>query len=95
VVVWEKQTGKPVCNAIVWQCRRTADICDRLKSGEEAAAIRGKTGLVIDAYFSASKIKWILDNIPAQKRRPKRGTACGTMDTWLVWKMTGGPRACH
>ncbi|MGE5494752.1 MAG: glycerol kinase GlpK [Burkholderiales bacterium] len=91
VVVWEKQTGKPVCNAIVWQCRRTADICDRLKSGEEAAVIRGKTGLVIDAYFSASKIKWILDNIPGAKEKAKKGELlAGTMDSWLVWKMTGG-----
>lgn len=91
VVVWDRETGKPISNAIVWQCRRTADICDKLKNGEEADVIRGKTGLVIDAYFSASKIKWMLDNIPGAKEQALAGRLlAGTMDTWLIWNMTGG-----
>lgn len=91
VVVWDRETGKPVCNAIVWQCRRTSDICDELKQSGRAGMIRAKTGLVIDAYFSGSKIKWILDNIPGAKEKARDGRLlAGTMDTWLIWNMTGG-----
>jgi glycerol kinase len=91
VVVWDKETGKPVCNAIVWQCRRTADICDAIKKSGKAEAIRRKTGLVIDAYFSASKIKWILEHVPGAKEKAQQGKLlAGTMDTWLIWNMTGG-----
>lgn len=90
-VVWDKTTGKPVYNAIVWQCRRTAPICDRLKADGLAPYIREKTGLVLDAYFSGTKIKWILDNAPQAREKAERGELLfGTIDTWLVWKLTGG-----
>lgn len=90
-VVWERETGRPVCNAIVWQDRRTAGFCDRLiKEGRETL-VREKTGLVIDAYFSASKIRWILDNVAGVRQKAEQGRlAFGTVDTWLVWKLTGG-----
>jgi glycerol kinase len=91
-VVWDKATGEPVCNAIVWQDRRTAAICDKLKyipAFQEY--IRQNTGLVIDAYFSGSKLKWILDSIPNGRNRAERGELLfGTIDTWLIWKLTGG-----
>ncbi len=91
VVVWDRKTGKPIYNAIVWQCRRTADFCETLKNGKEAEVIKKKTGLVIDAYFSASKIKWMLDNIPGAREKAVEGALlAGTMDTWLIWNMTGG-----
>ena len=90
-VVWEKATGKPVHNAIVWQCRRTADICDELKSKGLAEVFKQKTGLVLDAYFSGSKVKWILDNVPGAREKATNGELLfGTMDTWLIWKLTGG-----
>ncbi len=90
-VVWEKSTGKPVCNAIVWQCRRTADICEELKKQGLADYIKDTTGLIIDAYFSATKIKWILDNIEGARQKADRGELLfGTIDTWLLWKLTGG-----
>lgn len=90
-VVWDKETGKPVCNAIVWQCRRTAGEIEKLKELGLAERIREKTGLIPDAYFSASKIKWILDNVEGVKERAKAGHVLfGTVDTWLVWKLTGG-----
>ena len=90
-VVWDKNTGKPICNAIVWQCRRTSDICQKLKEDGYADMIREKTGLLIDAYFSATKIMWILDNIDGARARAERGELLfGTVDTWLVWKLTGG-----
>lgn len=90
-IVWEKETGRPVYNAIVWQCRRTADICKKLEAVGHENTIRQKTGLKLDAYFSATKIKWILDNIPNGKERAKRGELMfGTVDTWLIWKLTGG-----
>ncbi|MGI6141163.1 MAG: glycerol kinase GlpK [Caldicoprobacterales bacterium] len=91
VVVWDRNTGKPIGNAIVWQCRRTADICEDLKTKGLEAVIRQKTGLVIDAYFSGSKIKWILDRYPGLRERAQRGEIlAGTMDTWLIWNLTGG-----
>ena len=90
-VMWDKTTGKPVYNAIVWQCRRTADICDRLKAEGWADYIRNNTGLVIDAYFSATKIKWILDNVDGVREKAEKGEILfGTVDTWLVWKLTNG-----
>ena len=90
-VIWDKHTGKPVYNAIVWQCRRTASICDRLKKEGLSKVIHQKTGLVLDAYFSATKIKWILDNVEGVKERAKRGEILfGTIDTWLIWNLTKG-----
>lgn len=91
VVVWEKFSGKPICNAIVWQCRRTADYCDKLKAEGFESVIRDKTGLPIDSYFSATKLKWILDTIPGARERAKNGELLfGTIDTWLIWNMTKG-----
>ncbi|MBQ3509632.1 MAG: glycerol kinase GlpK [Peptococcaceae bacterium] len=90
-IVWEKDTGKPIYNAIVWQCRRTADLCDQLKEEGWADYIRDTTGLVIDAYFSATKVSWILDHVPGARERAQKGELLfGTVDTWLVWKLTGG-----
>jgi glycerol kinase len=90
-VVWNKKTGLPIYNAIVWQDRRTADFCDALKAEGKAEMVQEKTGLVIDAYFSGSKIKWILDHVEGARAMAERGELCfGTMDTWLVWKLTNG-----
>ncbi|MGY0157629.1 glycerol kinase GlpK [Edwardsiella tarda] len=90
-IVWEKETGKPVYNAIVWQCRRTADICEQLKRDGLEEYIRHHTGLVVDPYFSGTKVKWILDHVEGARERAKRGELLfGTVDTWLVWKMTQG-----
>lgn len=90
-IIWDRETGFPVYNAIVWQDRRTADYCEELKSQGWAERIQQKTGLVIDAYFSATKIKWILDNVKGIRERAERGELCfGTVDTWLVWKLTRG-----
>ena len=90
-VVWDKQTGEPVCNAIVWQCRRTAEYCDSLKAQGLADSIRDKTGLLIDAYFSGTKLRWILENVPNARVRAEKGQLLfGTIDTWLIWKLTGG-----
>lgn len=90
-VVWERSTGRPIYNAIVWQDRRTAAYCDELKAANLNELIRLKTGLVIDAYFSASKLKWILDNVPDARKKAEDGElAFGTIDTWLIWKLTNG-----
>ncbi len=90
-IVWEKATGKPVYNAIVWQCRRTADICEKLKADGYEEYIKNTTGLKIDAYFSASKIKWILDNVEGAKEKAQNGELLfGTVDTWLIWKLSNG-----
>lgn len=90
-IVWEKETGKPVYNAIVWQCRRTADICAKLKEDGHEAYIRKTTGLVVDPYFSGTKVKWILDNVEGAREKAERGELLfGTVDTWLVWKLTQG-----
>lgn len=90
-VVWDKVTGKPVYNAIVWQCRRTANICDKLSAEGMGNYVRDKTGLLIDAYFSGTKIKWILDNVPGVRERAERGELLfGTIDTWLIWNLSGG-----
>lgn len=91
VIVWDRHTGEPVCNAVVWQCRRTAEMCGRLKAEGLEDYIRSVTGLRIDAYFSATKIKWILDNIPGARRKAENGGLLfGTVDTWLIWKLSGG-----
>lgn len=91
VIVWEKQTGKPVFNAVVWQCRRTADYCEELINGGYSEFIKSRTGLGIDAYFSGTKIKWILDNIKNGHQRAENGELlCGTVDTWLIYNLTGG-----
>ncbi|WP_321329268.1 glycerol kinase GlpK [uncultured Ilyobacter sp.] len=90
-IVWDKNTGKPVYNAIVWQCRRTANICDELKSRGLEEYVRHNTGLVIDAYFSGTKVKWILDNVEGARERAEKGELLfGTVDTWLIWKLTNG-----
>ena len=90
-VVWDKNTGEPVCNAIVWQCRRTAEYCDSLKAQGLADSIRNKTGLLIDAYFSGTKLRWILENVPNARVRAEKGELLfGTIDTWLIWKLSGG-----
>ena len=90
-IVWDKETGEPVYHAIVWQCRRTSEYCDRLKEEGLTEMIRDKTGLVIDAYFSATKLKWILDHVPGARERAQRGELLfGTVDTWLIWKLTRG-----
>ncbi|MDE3987452.1 FGGY family carbohydrate kinase [Glaesserella parasuis] len=90
-IVWEKETGKPIYNAIVWQCRRTSDFCEKLKAEGHADYIRKTTGLVVDPYFSGTKVKWILDNVEGARERAKKGELLfGTVDTWLVWKLTQG-----
>ena len=90
-ILWERATGRPVYNAIVWQCRRTAAICDQLKADGWSEAVTDKTGLLIDAYFSGTKIKWILDNVPGVRERAERGELCaGTVDSWLIWNLTAG-----
>ena len=90
-IVWDKNTGKPIYNAIVWQCRRTSDICNSLKEKNLEHVIKEKTGLLIDAYFSATKIKWILDNVEGAREKADNGELLfGTVDTWLIWKLTHG-----
>lgn len=90
-VVWHKETGRPICNAIVWQCRRTADYCKELAAQGHTDSIRSKTGLVIDPYFSGTKIRWILQNIPGAQELADQGKLLfGTIETWLIWKLTGG-----
>ena len=90
-IVWDKETGDPVCHAIVWQDRRTADYCETLEKKGLADTFREKTGLVIDPYFSATKIRWILENIPGARRKAEEGKLLfGTVETWLIWKLTAG-----
>ena len=90
-IVWDKETGIPVYRAIVWQCRRTADYCNELKNSGYSDMIRDKTGLMLDAYFSGTKIKWILDNVEGARQKAKEGKLLfGTVDTWLIWKLTNG-----
>ena len=91
VIVWDKATGEPVCRAIVWQCRRASGYCDSLKAKGLTEKFRDKTGLVIDAYFSGTKIKWILDNVPDAREKAEKGELLfGTVETWLIWKLTKG-----
>ena len=90
-IVWDRETGEPICRAIVWQCRRTAAICDELKAQGYTEMIRQKTGLVLDAYFSATKLKWILDNVPGARQKAEAGELMfGTVETWLIYKLTCG-----
>lgn len=90
-ILWDKHTGRPLHNAIVWQCRRTAPQCERMKADGCEDYVRNNTGLVIDAYFSATKVKWLLDNIPGAREKAKRGELLfGTVDTWLIWRLTEG-----
>ena len=90
-IVWDKHTGRPVYNAIVWQCRRTSEYCDQLKEKGLTEKFRQKTGLMIDAYFSGTKVKWILDNIPGAREKAEAGDLLfGTVETWLIWKLTKG-----
>ena len=92
-IVWERATGRPICNAIVWQDRRTAAVCDRLRADGHEPLIRSKTGLVPDAYFSGTKIAWILDHIPNARKMAEQGRlAFGTIDSWLIWNLTAGAR---
>jgi len=92
-VLWDRETGIPVHNAIVWQCRRTAPLCDALKAGGWETEVRTRTGLVIDAYFSGTKIQWLLDTVPGLRSRAERGEVCfGTVDAWLMFKLSGGKR---
>ena len=90
-IVWDKHTGEPVYHAIVWQCRRTSEYCDSLKEKGLTETFREKTGLIIDAYFSGTKVKWILDHVPGARARAERGELLfGTVETWLIWKLTKG-----
>jgi len=90
-LIWERATGRPIYNAIVWQCRRTAPLCEELRQEGFDRVIAERTGLVLDAYFSGTKIRWILDHVPGAHERARRGELCfGTVDTWLIWKLTGG-----
>ena len=90
-VIWDRITSQPIYNAIVWQCRRTTDYCDKLREDGYEALVREKTGLIIDPYFSGTKIKWILDNVPGAREKAESGNLLfGTIETWLIWKMTGG-----
>ncbi len=90
-ILWERATGKPIYNAIVWQCRRTAQRCEQLRAEGFAETVRAKTGLVLDAYFSGTKVEWLLDNVPSARQRAAAGElAFGTVDTWLLWNLSGG-----
>ncbi|MEG0110096.1 MAG: FGGY family carbohydrate kinase, partial [Oscillospiraceae bacterium] len=90
-IVWEKDTGRPIYNAIVWQCRRTADYCRALEASGYGDTVLDKTGLRIDAYFSATKVQWILEHVDGALKRAENGELLfGTVDTWLIWKLTGG-----
>ncbi|MBR2342962.1 MAG: glycerol kinase GlpK [Clostridia bacterium] len=90
-VVWDRKSGQPICNAIVWQCRRTADICEALAKDGKEEFIKERTGLLLDPYFSATKLQWILENIDGAREKAEAGELCfGTVDSWLIWKLTGG-----
>ena len=90
-IVWDKQTGEPIHRAVVWQCRRTAEYCDSLKDKGLVDTVRAKTGLVIDAYFSGTKLRWLLENVPGARERAEKGELLfGTVETWLIWKLTHG-----
>src|SRR6185369_14877477 len=90
-IVWNRETGEPIHNAIVWQCRRTASDCDRMRSEGLAPLFQQRTGLVLDAYFSGTKVRWLLDNVPGARELAAKGKlAFGTVDSWLIWKLTGG-----
>lgn len=91
VVMWDRKTGKPLHNAIVWQCRRTQDLCEKLKKQKKEKIFKAKTGLIIDPYFSGTKMKWLLDHVPSARKKAASGDlAVGTIDSWLLWKLTSG-----
>ena len=95
-VVWDKNNGKPIYNAIVWQDKRTADICEDMKANNFEDYVRTETGLVIDSYFSGTKIKWILDHVEGAREKAENGDLLfGTIDTWLIWNMTDGRESCY
>lgn len=95
-IVWDKETGEPIHPAIVWQCRRTSGYCDELKEKGLTEEFRRKTGLVIDAYFSGTKVKWLLDHVPGARERAEKGELLfGTVETWLIWKLTEGQSSCY
>ena len=95
-LIWDRKTGEPVYNAIVWQCRRTAPMCDMIRADGFDRTIRAKTGLVMDAYFSGTKVAWLLDNVPGVRARAEAGElAFGTVDTWLLWNLSGGALHMH
>lgn len=90
-IIWDRATSQPIHNAIVWQCRRTADFCQQLRREGFDRPVQEKTGLVLDAYFSGTKVAWLLDNVPEARARAERGElAFGTVDSWLIWNLTGG-----
>src|SRR5437870_4044692 len=90
-IVWDRETGEPIHNAIVWQCRRTAEDCSRMRREGQAELFAERTGLVLDAYFSGTKVRWLLDNVPGARARAAEGKlAFGTVDSWLIWRLTGG-----
>ena len=94
-IVWDKKTGQPICHAIVWQCRRTSKYCDELKAKGLTEVYRKKTGLVIDAYFSGTKLRWILENVPGARERAEKGELLfGTVETWLIWTIPTLPGPC-
>lgn len=94
-IVWDKKTGEPVYPAIVWQCRRTADMIEKMEKDGMSELVRKKTGLIPDAYFSGTKLKWILDHVEGARERAKNGELLfGTVDTWLIWKLTKGKVSC-
>lgn len=89
-IVWDRETGVPIYNAVVWQSRQTAEICEQLKAGGHEPLFRSKTGLLIDAYFSGTKVKWILDHVEGAREKAERGELMfGTVDTWLIWRLSG------
>jgi glycerol kinase len=91
VVIWDRVSGLPACPAVSWQCRRTAELCDRMKADGLSHYVGEHTGLLVDAYFSGTKIKWMLDQVPGLRARAQRGELlCGTVDSWLIWNLTGG-----
>lgn len=95
-IVWDKKSGEPVYHAIVWQCRRTSQYCDSLKKKGLTETFRQKTGLIVDAYFSGTKIKWILDHVEGAREKAEKGELLfGTVETWLIWKLTKGGSACY
>ena len=90
-ILWDRRTGEPVYNAIVWQDRRTAGYCDELRRAGAEAEVQSRTGLLLDPYFSGTKLRWMLENVPGVRRRAEAGElAFGTVDSWLIWKLTGG-----
>src|SRR6202022_3779585 len=90
-VIWDRKTSEPIANAIVWQDRRTSSMCETMKADGLESFVRHKTGLVIDAYFSGTKVRWLLDHVPGARDRAERGElAFGTIDSWLLWNLTGG-----